>query len=454
MNENQHLIDYYSNYDENGRLDRRHNSLEFLTTMRYIEKYLKPGDRIIEIGAATGRYSHSLARMGYRVDAVELVEHNIEIFKANTQPGEVISITQGNAMDLSEFEDETYDITLVLGPLYHLYNQEDKRKALGEAIRVTKTGGMIFTAHIIADSCILHTGFITKRIDINEYIERGLIDPVTFATSSTPAELFELVRKEQIDELISVFPVKRMHYVAVDGYASYVESMREALEQMDEEMFALFLKYHFATCEREDLAGTTTHSLDILMKEKPAEEPAEFAGTPEDIREVKKEIAYYNSLPYEFDGFIDIPTLSDGEIYLVCVNKRPEDKEKKHVPGYEFAICKEGEKIGELSLRIGYGGGPYNSNLYYGGQIGYNIDEPHRGHGYVGRACRLVVPVAKAHKMKKLLITTSHTNNSSMRVCEKLGARLIRIVQLPEWNDLYNEGNRYQNIYEWDIENE
>ena len=285
MNENQHLIDYYSNYDENGRLERCHNSLEFLTTMRYIEMYLKPGDRILEIGAATGRYSHSLARMGYRVDAVELVEHNIEVFKANTQPDEVITITQSNAMDLSEFEDETYDITLILGPLYHLYNQEDKRKALGEAIRVTKTGGIIYAAYIIADSCILHTGFMTKRIDMYEYIEKGLIDPVTFATRSTPAELFELVRKEQINELISVFPVKRMHYVAVDGYAGYVESMREAIEQMDDEMFALYLKYHFAVCEQEDLAGATTHSLDILKKEKPATEHPEFTGTPEDIQQ-------------------------------------------------------------------------------------------------------------------------------------------------------------------------
>ena len=68
--------------------------VEYLTTMRYIEKYLRPGMRILEIGAATGRYSHALARQGYRVDAVELVEHNIEIFKQNTKPGENITITR------------------------------------------------------------------------------------------------------------------------------------------------------------------------------------------------------------------------------------------------------------------------------------------------------------------------------------------------------------------------
>ena len=267
MKDNQYLIDYYSNYDEDGRLDSRHNSVEFLTTMRYIERYLKPGDKIIEIGAATGRYSHYLARKGYSVDAVELVEHNIEVFKKNTQPEEKVTITQGNAMDLSGFADNTYDITLILGPLYHLYNQEDKRKALGEAIRVTKPGGVIFAAHIISDACVLHTGFMTGKIDVAEYIEKGLIDPHMFATRSEPKLLFELVRKENIDELISTLPINRLHYVATDGYAGYVESMRDALAAMDEATFELYLQYHFATCEREDLAGATTHSLDILRKE-------------------------------------------------------------------------------------------------------------------------------------------------------------------------------------------
>ncbi len=72
---------------------------------------------------------------------MELVEHNIEVFYKNTQSNENISITQGNAMDLSVFPDNKYDITLLLGPLYHLYNKEDKQQALHEAIRVTKPGG-------------------------------------------------------------------------------------------------------------------------------------------------------------------------------------------------------------------------------------------------------------------------------------------------------------------------
>lgn len=127
--------------------------------MHYIQKYLSPSSRILEIGTGTGRYSHALAQQGYTVDAVELVAHNIEIFRKHTLPTEPITITQGNALNLSSFPDNQYDITLLLGPLYHLYTVTDKRKALQEAIRVTKPGGIIFAAYVISDGCLLDEGF-------------------------------------------------------------------------------------------------------------------------------------------------------------------------------------------------------------------------------------------------------------------------------------------------------
>lgn len=161
--------------------------------------------------------------------------------------------------------------------------------------------------------------------------------------------------------------------------------------------------------------------------------------------EVQQEISYYNSLPVIFDGFIDVSQLTDGEIELYCVGKKPAIPEKKWVPAYEFEIRRDGSRVGEINLRIGYTDG-----LYYGGQIGYGVDEQHRGHGYAEKACRLLVPVIRAHGMKKVLITNNHTNIASKRTCEKLGAKLIRVARLPEWHDLYKEGQRYVNIFEWD----
>ena len=256
------LREFYGNYDEDNRLASRHGMVEFLTTMRYIDKYLRPGMKILEIGAATGRYSHALAQKGYQVDALELVEHNIEIFKKNTKQGEDISIIQGNATDLSAFADNTYDITLVLGPMYHLFTQEDKLQALSEAIRVTKKGGIIFAAYCMGDASIVLYGF--GRGQIRNIMDKCMLDPVTFETFSQPWDLFELHRKENIDALRSHFDVTQLHFLATDGYANH---MRQTLAEMDEETFAIYLRYHFATCERIDLVGYSNHTLDIFRKD-------------------------------------------------------------------------------------------------------------------------------------------------------------------------------------------
>lgn len=256
------LEGFYSNYDEDNRLTSRHGMVEYLTTMRYIERYLHPGMRILEVGAGTGRYSHTLARKGYRVDAVELVEHNIEVFRANTQSGECVSVIQGDARDLSAYESNTYDMTLLLGPMYHLFSEEDKLKALSEAIRVTKKGGIIFVAYCGNEATILQFCFLRGMYMDPKY--RSLIDPVTFKADSDPVELFELHRPEEIDALRAHFPVTQLHFVASDGYANYI---RPQLAQMDEELYQSYLRYHFATCERRDMVGYSNHILDIFRKE-------------------------------------------------------------------------------------------------------------------------------------------------------------------------------------------
>ena len=255
------LTDYYSHYDEEGRLLSRHGSVEYLTTMRYIEKYLKPGMRILEIGAATGRYSHALARMGYQVDAVELVEHNIRIFNEKTQPGEHVTIRQGNAKDLSFYGDDTFDMTLLLGPMYHLFTVEEQRQALSEAIRVTKPGGLVYAAYCGNEATMIQYCFGRGMIR-NPHL-RSKIDPVTFKASSDPAELFQLYRREDIDALLEGFRVERLHYVGTDLATNY---MRQTIDEMDDELFELYLAYHFSICERSDLVGASHHVLDILRK--------------------------------------------------------------------------------------------------------------------------------------------------------------------------------------------
>lgn len=258
----QALTNFYNEYDEDGRLTSKNGMVEYLTTMRYVDKYLKPGMRILEIGAATGRYSHALARRGFCVDAVELVQHNIDVFKANTHPGERVSIRQGNAMDLSFIPDNTYDITLLLGPMYHLFSVEDQLQALTEAIRVTKLGGVVFAAYCGNDATMIQYCFGRGMLKEKKY--QDLVDPVTFKASSDPAELFELYRKEDIDALMANFSVTRLHYVGTDMATHY---MREIVDAMDDDLYQMYLSYHFVICERPDMIGASHHFLDVFRKE-------------------------------------------------------------------------------------------------------------------------------------------------------------------------------------------
>lgn len=246
---------------EDARLRSRQGMVEFLTTMRYIEQHLKPGDRIIEIGAGTGRYAHALAQAGYQVDAVELLGHNIDVFRQNTLPGEPVTVRQGNALDLPEFPDGVYDITLLLGPMYHLYTVEEQKKALTEALRVTKPGGMVFAAYCGNDVTVLQCCFGREFLKDPRYL--SLTDLDTFKLSSTPEEIFALHRREDIDGLMDGLPVERLHFVGTDMATGY---LRDTVEQMDDELYELYLRYHFAICERPDLVGVSNHFLDVFRK--------------------------------------------------------------------------------------------------------------------------------------------------------------------------------------------
>ena len=109
------LENYYNQGKEKDRLikDKAH-MVEFLTTTRYIDKYLKKKDRILEIGAGTGIYSLYYAKKGYKIDAIELTNSNIEEFKKNIKKEMDIKLNKGNALDLSRYKDNTFDITLLL----------------------------------------------------------------------------------------------------------------------------------------------------------------------------------------------------------------------------------------------------------------------------------------------------------------------------------------------------
>lgn len=259
-----YLDEHYNNYDEEGRLLSQHGQVEYLTTMKYIRECLSDVSEptILEVGAGTGRYSVTLAKQGYQVSAVELVPHNLEILKSKLDGSEPIIAIQGNALDLSGFPNASFNLTMLLGPMYHLYTRDDKIRALAEAIRVTKPGGYILVAYCMNEPTVIQYVFGSNHL--HEVLEQHLLTSDWHCVSE-PKEIFELVRTEDIASLDAEFPVERIKLIAADGATNYI---RECIDAMDEETFSKWMEYHFTICERQDLIGASHHTLDILKKKQ------------------------------------------------------------------------------------------------------------------------------------------------------------------------------------------
>lgn len=251
------LEEYYNKFNEDKRLNTRRGQIEFITNMKYIHKYLKEGDKILDIGAGTGKYSLSLDKEGYKVTAVELVKRNIQIINKKNPHLKTIL---GNALDLSMIKDNTYDIVLLFGPIYHLKKRSDQIKALAEAKRVTKKEGIILVSYCMNDYAIITHGFIEDNI--KENIKNQQINK-NFKILENGNPLYDYVRIEDINEINKITKLKRIQIVSSDGMTNYI---RGTINKMDEETFELYLKYHLSTCERKDFLGVSTHLLDILKK--------------------------------------------------------------------------------------------------------------------------------------------------------------------------------------------
>lgn len=252
------LEKYYGKFKEDHRLTTRHGIVEFTTSMKFIHQAI--GDRscvkIADIGAGTGRYSIALAREGHDVTAVELVPHNLEVLESKH---ENVKCWPGNAMDLHFLPDETFDITIMFGPMYHLLKKEERLKAFEEAKRITKKGGLIFVQYVMNEYSVLTYCF--RENHIKECLERKSLT-ADYKQIPTEKDLYVYLRLEDMDEMNSLTGLELLNRFAADGASDY---MRRELNAMDEESFAAFMDYHMATCQRPELLGASSHVVDVLL---------------------------------------------------------------------------------------------------------------------------------------------------------------------------------------------
>lgn len=251
---------FYNQIEEDVRLSRsRQGQMEYITTMEYIHRFAKEDCKILEIGAGTGRYSIALAKEGYDVTAVELVERNLEVLKENSVGLENIQSFQGDALDLSRFETDTFDITLVFGPLYHIYEEKEVHKAIDEAIRVTKRDGVILFAFLSA-----------YAIMYDDYFQNNFADGFKFNfTEDFRTKHFEeqLFTGYDIVEFEQLFEKKGVEYITTVAADSVLELAEGRADfGMTEEDFETFAKYHLAICEIREMLGCSSHLLYICKK--------------------------------------------------------------------------------------------------------------------------------------------------------------------------------------------
>ena len=256
------LIEYYNKFNEDKRLKRPYGQVEFLTTMKYIREYIgeRKDLRILDIGAATGVYSVPLSMEGHSVTAVDLVNYHVGILKQKKERMGLdhLQVFRGDARNLKKIPDASFDIVLCLGPMYHVFSEEDKVTVLCEARKKLLPGGILFTAYYMNEYGILIHGFREKAI-LNSLKEEKVDED--FHIRNKEEDLFSFDRIEDIDRYNERAGLKRIKILTPDGPANY---MREDIQKMDDETFSVFMRYHFSTCERPDLLGAAAHLLDIV----------------------------------------------------------------------------------------------------------------------------------------------------------------------------------------------
>jgi len=246
------LSQHYNKFNEDKRLDRRHGQVEFNTTIFYINKYLKPGMKIIDIGAGTGKYSIYLKNKGYDITAVEYLRPNIGKLRTNDSD---LKIVEASATDLSMFKDNEFDIAIMFGPMYHLYSKQDKLKALSEAKRICK--GIIFVAYLMNEYCVIEHAFKDKNYHI---IKNKLKDDFHI---DDPDNLYFQVRIEDIDELNKELELHSIERFSQEGPSDYI---RETINALDDEAFEAFKEFVLINSNKKELLGAGSHVVDVVSK--------------------------------------------------------------------------------------------------------------------------------------------------------------------------------------------
>ena len=181
----QQAIDHYAATNERGRLERRTHRLEAARMAALFERFVpRPPATIYDVGGAAGVHAFALAQKNYAVHLLDLVPLHIEQARAHEHAALLKSAQVGDALALP-FADQSADAVLLLGPLYHLTAHADRLKALAEARRVLKPGGVLLAASCNRFTSVLQ-GLFTDRNSDPVYASMAYEDLANGAHESPP----------------------------------------------------------------------------------------------------------------------------------------------------------------------------------------------------------------------------------------------------------------------------
>ena len=249
-----------------NRLQKRTPYEKYITT-RMMDRYIRPGDTILDIGGGPGHYSIHYAKRGHPVTLLDLSGENVRFAKKKArQYGVKITALQGDAMDLSRFADHSFDTVFLMGPLYHLMNEESRLRAIREAKRVLKPGGCLFSSFIL-----MFGGVIYGLRELQETIfwpkEQPLYD-VAAKDESLSFEAFTYSYMTTVRDAKNLFAsVPGLKTETVFGQEGILAPYKNVLSQCPKKTRTAWCDYALRFCEKEDYLTHSEHLMVVSRNE-------------------------------------------------------------------------------------------------------------------------------------------------------------------------------------------
>ncbi len=251
---------------ERSRLER--HQLEYDLTWCYLNRYLPaPGSTILEVGAATGRYTLELAKRGYAVTAVDMSTALLEECRksvANAGREEQVQFVVADARDLGQVAEKGFGVVLLMGPLYHLVEEADRKTALKEAFDRLCNGGILFSSFIsrlgiMGDLLANVPGWIEDQADVRSILEAGK-DPEDHPRGGFRGYF------ARVSEIIPLHETIGLETLALAGVEPAISAGDESYNRLEGKQRQLWLDLLYEISTERSILGASRHLLYIGRK--------------------------------------------------------------------------------------------------------------------------------------------------------------------------------------------